>query len=227
MAKEKKFPDKTKFYRKDSALELTPLGIIEMAKILNAKEKTYDWAKKLQAGFSEDEMLQMIDIINRTDAVKLTQEITPKFTAQAEKDYKGGGLKLEMPHLKAKVPKTIVVKPQVYNNKKQLNIAILISEQISKDRGIKSITHSLDWHQAIGFKMFLEESYKKMVFAAYYAMKEDNISSTFWFPDRTKKELYLKRILPTGVIVEKNFIIDKAMYDIETDTMSYMLKAKG
>lgn len=25
MAKEKKFPDKTKFYRKDSALELTPV----------------------------------------------------------------------------------------------------------------------------------------------------------------------------------------------------------
>lgn len=45
----------------------------------------------------------MIDIINRTDAVKLTQEITPKFTAQ-EKDYKGGGLKLKCLTLK-QVPK--------------------------------------------------------------------------------------------------------------------------
>ena len=45
MAKEKKFPDKTKFYRKESALELTPLGIIEMAKILNSKERTYDFER--------------------------------------------------------------------------------------------------------------------------------------------------------------------------------------
>lgn len=74
--------------------------------------------------------------------------------------------------------------------------------------------------------MFLEESYKKMLFVAYDAMKEDNISSTFWFPDRTKKETLFKKNSPTGVIVGKNFVIDKAMYDIETDTMSYMLKAK-
>lgn len=228
MAKERKFPEKVKFYRKDSALELTPLGMIETAKILNAKERTYDWAKKLQAGFSEDEMLQIIDVIKRVDSIKITKEILPKFNEMCAKDFKAGGLKVEMPHLKAKIPKTIIVKPQIYNNQKQLNIAVLVSDEVGKSRGgLKSITHSLDWHQAYGFKLFLEESFKKTLFAAYDAMNTDNILSTFWFENKKIKEVYLKRILTTGIVVEKQYVIAKASYDIETDSMAYMLERKA
>lgn len=228
MSKEKKFPEKVKFYRKDSAIELTPLGMIELARILNPKERTYDWVKKLQTGFSEEEMLQIVDIIKRVESIKLTKEILPKFNEMCTKDYKAGGLKLEMPHLKAKIPKTIIIKPQVYNNQKQLNIAILISDEVSKSRGgLKSITHSLDWHQAYGLQIFLEESFKKSLFAAYDAMNSDDILSTFWFENKKIKEVYIKRILTTGIAVEKQYVITKASYDIETDSMAYMLEKKG
>ena len=227
MSKEKKFPNKVKFYRKDSALELTPLAMIELAKSLNQKEKTYDWDKKLQTGFSEDEMLQIIDIIKRVEAIKLTKEMLPKFNEMCEKEYKAGGFKLNLAHLKAKIPKTIVIKPQIYNNKKQLNIAVLISDEVSKrTNGLKSITHSLDWHQAYGFQLFLEESYKKTLFAAYDALNSDSIQSVFWFENKKIKEVYLKRILAPGIAVEKIYTITKASYDIETDSMAYMLEKR-
>lgn len=216
---------KVKFYRKRSCIELSPYSRIEMALAKGTNESgnvLYDWEHKLQTVLGTDELLKIIDLINKMEKIgKVTLE-------DIEMNKKLEKLTLIFPHINTRIPKTITIKPQCYQKQLQLSISISLSgkDEKQKPEGYKNIIHSLDWHQALGFKMFCEESFKGEMMKFINNFKDNNkIKSNFYSENKVKKTMYLDNILNTDVEIFGMKIL-KISYDEKENEVNYLLNGK-